>query len=88
MKPESHHATNARRPSAEGSTEWPYSGSGSQPWAAPGGVPRSAQTPQSETASGADGSVMSISRKSPRPARSRRPLGESSSAYSEVGTLA
>ena len=88
MKPESHQATNARRPSADGSIECPYSGSGSQPRPCAGGAPRSAQTPQLDTSTGADGSVTSISRKSPRPAWSRRPLGEAASAYSEVGTLA
>ena len=75
-------------PLACGSTLWPYSASGSQPRPGAGGPPRLRCTPQLETSNGSDGFVTSISRKSPLPRWSRRPLGEPASAYSLVGTLA
>ena len=88
MKPLSQYATQATLPSARGSTLWPYSGSGSQPRPAAGGPPRLRCTPQLETSKGTAGFVTSISRKSPLPCWSRRPLGEAASAYSLAGTLA
>ena len=88
MKPESHHDAKASFPSADGSMLWPYSGSGSQPRPGAGGAPRFRCTPQLETSTGSRGLVMSIRRKSPRPIRSRRPLGDPGSLYSLVGTLA